>query len=118
MKHPPNTAILNPSNSSPRRRFLKRVLWFAALHYIVVLALAGIIFLAIHLPPKAIHLDPVIEGLVAIENILLAPRKALLWLWPWEATPTGLGLVASLLNSLSWGVLLANGSAFWKKVTR
>ena len=52
---------------------IKRVLWFAALHYIVVLALAGIIFLAIHLPPKAIHLDPVIEGLVAIENVPISP---------------------------------------------
>ncbi len=87
------------------------------LHYLVVLGLAGLIFLASHLPPKVISLDPLIEGLVATENVLLAPRKALLWLWPWETTPAGLGLALTMINSLVWGLALAVGKAFWKKAT-
>lgn len=83
----------------------------------MVLCLATVIFLASHLPPKAIHLDPVIELLVAIENVLLGVRKILLWLWPWEATPAGLSLVATLINSLAWGVAITVGKAFWQKAT-
>ena len=110
-------AHLNLEAPLPRRRFLKRVLLFAILHYVVVLGLAGVIFLASHLPPKAINLDPIIEGLVVAENILLAPRKTMLWLWPWETTPAGLGLALTLINSLVWGMVLAVGKAFWRKAT-
>jgi len=110
-------ARLNRPSPSPRRRFLKRVLLFALLHYLVVLGLTGLIFLASHLPPKVIGLDPIIEGLVAAENVLLAARKALLWLWPWETTPAGLGLALTLINSLVWGLVLAAGKGFWRKAT-
>jgi hypothetical protein len=93
-----------------------QVLQFALLHYVVFLLLAGMIFLVIHVPPKAVNLDGLILALVQCETVLMAPRKFLLWLWPGETTPSLLGVSTTVLNSLIWGLALAAGRVLWKKV--
>jgi hypothetical protein len=104
---------MNPAG----RRALKRILLFALLHYLVLNCLGGLIFVVIHIPPKAVNLDGLLSALVFVEDILVAPRKLLLWLWPWETTPSGFGLVLTLINSLIWGVALAAGRSAWRKAT-
>lgn len=86
------------------RSFAKSALLWAGVHFLVVLAAGGLIFVASRIPPRAVNLDPVIFVLVEVEDILLAPRKLLLRTWPGEATPRGLGTAASVVNSLAWGV--------------
>ncbi len=99
------------------RRFVRLALLFAALHYLVLLGLAGLIFLFSHVPPKAVNLDAVILGLANVETVLVSPRKFFLWIWPGESTPRYLGFVASLFNSLLWGFLLAGCKTAWRKMT-
>ena len=99
-------------------RFLKVSLLFGVLHFIALLALSGLIFLVERIPPKAVSLDGIISALVAVETVLAAPRKLVLWLWPWETTPTGFPLVLTLLNSFAWGVGLAALRACWQKAIR
>jgi len=110
-------ALFHLSNGAqtPRRRFIKSVLLWALLHYVLLSSLGFAIFLLSHLPPKVLHLDPAIFVLVQIENVLLALRKLLLWLWPFERTPRGLGFVLTVVNSLAWGFALAALRACWRK---
>ena len=117
---PGRTVRLPPLNQpapAARRRKLRSLLLWALLHFMIVLTLGGLIFFSSHVPPKAVNLDGLIRALVWIENILLAPRKALLWLWPGESTPPGLGFLLTLVNSLAWGAVLAWTRAFWRKAT-
>jgi len=76
-----------------------------------------LIFLVIHIPPKAVNLDVIISALVFLENILVAPRKLLLWIYPWESAPAGLGLALTVMNSLTWGIALATLRSWWRKAT-
>ena len=89
------------------RRFLKRALWLALLHFITVLGVAGVVFLLSHVPPKAVNLDGLITAMVMVENVLVCFRKLLLDFWPLENTPASLGSILSVLNSLGWGLLLS-----------
>jgi len=82
------------------------VVFFSLAHYAVLMVVAGSIFLASHVPPKAINLDPMINVFVWIEDVLVAPRRLLFRLWPSENTPRFLGLVLTVLNSVFWGVFL------------
>ena len=91
---------------------------FAVLHYVVLLGVGGLIFLAGHVPPKAVNLDAAISGMVAVETVLEAPRKVVLKLWPWETTPSGFGTILSLINSLTWGLLLAGIRVAWQRAVR
>ena len=108
---------LNEPLSTNRRRLIRQVILFALLQYVVLLAVSGVIFLASHFPPKAANLDSMIVGLVKVETVLEGPRKLLLRLWPWESTPRGFGLVASLFNSLVWGLGLTALRRFWISAT-
>ena len=90
------------------------MLW-ALLYYGVLLSLGFVIFVLSHLPTTVVSFDPAILVLVQIENVLLAPRKLLLWLWPFENTPRGLGLVLTIINSLAWGFALATLQAWRRK---
>ena len=38
---------------SSRRRLFKAVFWFALLHFVILQAFGGLIFMAAHIPPKA-----------------------------------------------------------------
>jgi hypothetical protein len=67
----------------------------------------GVIFLAAHVPPKAVDLDAPIRGLQTGYEILRAPRLVLRWLWPGESSPLWLNWLLTILNSLVWGVGLA-----------
>ena len=98
-----------------KSRFVPVIL-FALLHYLALLSLAGIIFLASHVPPKAVNLDPVIVTLFHAESVLTAPRKFLLFLWPGEATPALVSVSTMALNSLIWGFALASLRLFWRNV--
>lgn len=111
-------AALNESSSTARWRLLRQVILFALLQYAVLLAVSGLIFLASHFPPSVANLDSVIVGLVNVESILEGPRKLLLRLWPWETTPRGFGIVASLFNSLVWGLGLTAMRRFWLSATK
>jgi len=97
--------------------FAKSALLFALLHFLVLLALSGLIFLMNHIPPKAVNLDSLILFLVSVEWLLEGPRKFLLWLWPGESTPRGLGLGLTVVNSLVWGVTLAALRWLWRRLT-
>ena len=97
---------------------IRQVILFALLQYAVLLAVSGLIFLASHFPPKAANLDSLIVGLVKVETVLEGPRKLLLRLWPWENTPRGFGIVASVFNSLVWGLGLTAIRSFWLSATR
>jgi len=85
--------------------------------YAALLGVSGLIFFASHIPPKAVDLDGLINLLVAVENVLVAPRKFILWLWPWENTPAYLGLVLTCFNSLAWGLALTGIKRCWRKLT-
>ena len=100
------------------RGALKSVLWFALLHYLAALSLAGIIFLMIHIPPKAVNLDEVIAILHAGQSVLAGPRKLLLLVYPGEATPGWLSLVSTILSSLVWGVALSGAKLAWRAGTK
>ena len=103
-------------NSVVLKSRLAQVAAFALLHYLVLISLAGIIFLASHVPPKAANLDGVILVLFQVESVLSAPRKFLLWLVPGETTPALLSTSTVILNSLIWGAALATGRSLWVKV--
>ena len=107
---------LTATPPSIRRRFLKRALWFALLHFIAVLGVSDFIFLLSHVPPKAVNLDGLITAMVMVENVLVCFRKLLLHSWPLENTPGSLGSILSVLNSLGWGVLLAGLQSLWRKL--
>ena len=87
-------------------------------HFIATAGVGGLIFLASHVPPKAIDLDAVISGLAGLEWILMAPRKGLLAAWPAETTPALLPPLATLLNSLLWGAALLGLQRAWRRLTR
>jgi membrane protein YdbS with pleckstrin-like domain len=108
---------LNEPTPSLRRRLLKQMFWFAVLHFVVLKIVAGIIFFAQHVPPKAVNLDGVIAIIVLVEDVLVFPRWLVLKLWPWETTPAGLGLALTIFNSAVWGAALAGLRNFWRKVT-
>ena len=108
---------LLPPPLSSRRRFLRSVLFFALLHWLALLGLMGLIYFASHVPPKAVSLDGLIGVLVNVENVLVAPRKVLLWLWPFETTPAGFGWLLTVFNSGVWGGGLAFVRSFWIKAT-
>ena len=110
--------MLNEPSSTATRRLIWQVILFALLQYAVLLAVSGLIFLTSHFPPSAANLDSVIVGLVNVESILEGPRKFLLHLWPWETTPRGFGIVASLFNSLAWGGGLMAMRRFWISFTK
>ena len=97
---------------------MKAAVVFALLHYLVLLGLGGLIFVAGHIPPKAINMDPLLSVLVSIETVLAGPRKAMLWLWPWETTPSGFSVALTLVNSLVWGFCLAGLRALWRRAVR
>jgi hypothetical protein len=107
---------VNKPDPPPRRRLLKRMFWFGLLHFVTLQALAGFIFMAAHIPPKAVNLDGVIDLLVRFEDVLVFPRWLVLKCWPWEHTPGGLGLFLTLFNSAVWGAALAGLRSFWRKV--
>src|SRR5436309_6480806 len=65
--------VTGPEPSS-RRRLFKAVFWFALLHFVILQAFGGLIFMAAHIPPKAVNLDGVIDILVRIEDVLVFPR--------------------------------------------
>jgi len=99
-----------------KKNLLIPIVAFSLLHYLVLISLAGIIFLASHVPPKAAHLDGLILVLFQAESVLSAPRKFLLWLAPGETTPVLLSLSTAVLNSLIWGIALAAGRSLWVKI--
>jgi hypothetical protein len=98
------------------RGFLRSVLLFALLHYLALLVTAGVIFLLSHVPPKTFNLDGAILVLFQWENLLTAPRKLFLRLWPGELTPGWLSFVTTVLNSLLWGAGLAALRMLWRKL--
>jgi hypothetical protein len=112
---PFNASHLKKTEPTPRRGLLKQVFWFALLHFVILQALAGLIFMAAHIPPRAVNLDGVIDILVRIEDVLVFPRWLVLKLWPWEHTPRGLGLFLTIFNSAVWGAALAGLRNFWRK---
>jgi hypothetical protein len=99
------------------RRFLKSVVLLAVCHWLLLMCLAGIIFAASHIPPKAVNLDSLILGLQRVAAFLALPREFLLWLWPREATPGWLPAATRILNSLIWGFALAVLRGLWRQLT-
>jgi hypothetical protein len=97
------------------RRFLKQVLLFALLYYLVFFALDGVIFLLSHVPPKAMNLDPLLLKLANVEQFLVWPRLLLRWLWPGETTPGIFNYILPVLNALVWGAVLAGLKGLWDK---
>ncbi len=106
---------LENESTSRRRRLAVQVLLMALLHFAALLGVSGLVFLASHIPPKTVDLDALINLLVAVENVLVAPRKAVLWLW--ERTLVYLGLVLTCFNSLAWGLALTGIKMCWRKLT-
>lgn len=88
---------------------------FALLHYVVLQGVGFAIFLLSHLPPKVVNLEGAIVILVQVENVLLVFRKFLLWLWPTEGTPAGLGMALTILNSLLWGAMVVAARRLWRR---
>ena len=78
-------------------------------------AFSGLIFMAAHIPPKAVNLDGMIDILVRVEDVLVFPRWLVLKSWPWEHTPGGLGFFLTIFNSAVWGAALAGLRNFWRK---
>src|SRR5258707_14784212 len=93
-----------------------QILLLALLHYVLLLLLGGLIFLIIHVPPKAVNLDGVILVLSQVETALTAARRLFLWLWPGESAPRVLIFSAVALNSLAWGLALASVKLCWAKL--
>ncbi len=100
------------------RRFLKLVILFSLLHFLVMVAVDGVIYLAAHIPPKAVNLDAPIRWLQQVYEILRAPRFILRWLWPGEHSPLLLNWLLTILNSLVWGVGLAGLGTLWAKMRK
>jgi len=100
------------------RQFLRSVVLYALLYYLVLLALDAVIFLLSHIPPKAVNLDFLILKFGGLESLLLWPRSLLRRLWPGESTPTVLNYFLSALNCLLWGLALASLKSFWTRVKK
>src|SRR6202040_195189 len=100
------------------RQFIRRVVLYALLFYVVLLALAAVIFLLSHIPPKAVNLDFLILKFGGLETLLLWPRSLLRRLWPGESTPTVLNYLLSALNCLLWGLALAGLKTFWTRIQK
>jgi len=100
------------------RRFLKLVILFSLLHFLVMVSVDGVIFLAAHMPPKAVNLDAPIRALQWVYEILRAPRSVLRWLRPGESSPLWLNWLLTILNSLLWGLGLAGLRILWTKARK
>ena len=100
------------------RPFIRRVVLYALLYYVLLLALNAVIFLLSHIPPKAVNLDFLILKFGEVERILLWPRSLLRRLWPGESTPTALNYLLSGLNCLLWGLALSGLKTFWTQVRK
>jgi hypothetical protein len=100
------------------RPFIRRVVLYALLYYVVLLALDAVIFLLSHVPPRAVNLDFVILKFGAVERFLLWPRSLMRRLWPGESTPTTLNYFLSALNCLLWGLALAGLKSLWTRVKK
>lgn len=97
------------------RRFLKQVLLFALLYFLVSFVLDGVIFLLSHVPPKVVNLDSFLLKLGSVEQFLIWPRLLLRWLWRGETTPGIFNYVLPVLNALVWGMALTGLKMFWDK---
>jgi hypothetical protein len=97
------------------RRFLKLVVLFSLLHFLVLLALEAGLFLLAHLPTGVLHVDSFIVGLTHVHQWLRVPRTALSQLWPGEYLPRFVSLLLALINSVVWGVVLAASKMLWSK---
>ncbi len=115
-ERPGSSVSVGPKRTNARRLRPAQILLFALLHYILLLALVGVLFLMIHVPPKAVNLDGLILFLSRAETVLTAPRRVFLWLWPGETTARFLIFSAMVLNSLVWGLALASLRLFWAKM--
>ena len=103
---------------SMNRPFIRRVVLYALLYYVVLLALDAVIFLLSHIPPKAVNLDFLILKFGGVESLLLWPRSLLRRLWPGESTPTALNYLLSALNCLLWGLALAGLKTLWTQAKK
>ena len=83
-----------------------------------MVSLDGVIYLAAHVPPKAVNLDVPIRALQRVYEILRAPRFVLRWLWPGENSPLLLNWLLTMLNSLVWGVGLSVMRILWAKIRK
>src|SRR5690348_15685494 len=92
-----------------QRRYLKLIVLYALLFFVLLQCFDGLIFLLSHLPPQAVHLDGLLRVLGAVERFFILPRRMLRRLWPWETTPTILNYALAVINWLVWGAIAATG---------
>lgn len=96
---------MNKAPGTGWRRWLPRVLFYAALHYLLLLILDSIVFLVVHFPPQLIDLSPVAVGISYLQQGLNLPRMVLRHLWFSEVTPGWLNFSLLVVNSLAFGSL-------------
>ena len=97
------------------RALTRQIVWFALLHFVVLNALAGAVYLLSHLPTSVLHFDPLILFLERVHRMLWFPRDLLRWLWPGERTPGWLNWLLLVLLSLCWGGFLLVLRNLWRK---
>jgi hypothetical protein len=89
-----------------RKRFVRRLLGIALLHYLIWLAFGGILFVFAALPVGG-AVDWLILPLTDLRGWLGFPRDWLRALWFSETTPRYLNPLLTILTSLSWGLTYA-----------
>ncbi len=99
------------------RPFTRTAALWAVLHFVMLGLLAGLLYLLIHIPPKAANLDPLILAAQWVADVIYFPILALRWLWPGESSPWLLNVLTRLGGSVVFGLGIAWGTEIWRRLS-
>lgn len=94
-------------DDSDRLPFWKCALAWGLAHFICYTLLDGLLYLMIHIPPRAVNIDSLILAVHFVFKILHFPRDLLRWLWPGETSFWLLNFATKAGVSVCWGMALA-----------
>jgi hypothetical protein len=89
----------------PKHRLWMVFVWAVA-HWLALEALRFGMTLLTRLPLIGPHLDPLVNALIHVEKVLVAPRLLLRMMWFPESFPSWLHPLLIVLNSLVWGLAI------------
>lgn len=90
-----------------QRRFVRLTIAWAAAHFVVLLLLQLLAYLATGVPPKLANIDGFIVALTRIQEVLLVFRTALRAIWPGDFVPLPIHYLFAIVNSFAWGAVIA-----------
>lgn len=89
------------------RPFVRDAALWAILHFVALGMMSGLLYLVVHISPRAVNLDSLILVLHGMFRLIYLPIAALRGLWPGETSPWALNAFVRLGGSVLFGVAVA-----------